>query len=113
MILLPWPPKELSPNSRTHWADKARAAKSAREAAGWATKAAGVKVDGDGKIDLHITFNPPSRRRYDLDNCLSSNKAHLDGIADGLGVNDQRFNLHLEMGDVVKGGQVLVRVQTR
>lgn len=110
MITLPWPAKELSPNARCHWADKAKIVKRCREDAGWRTKIAKVNVEGDGKIDLHITFHPPSRRHYDLDNCLASNKAHLDGIADGLGVNDNRFRLHLEMGEVVKGGRVVVNV---
>lgn len=112
MITLPWPAKELSPNARCHWADKAKITKKHREDAGWKTVLSKLTVYGDGysKIDLHITFHPPSRRHYDLDNCLASNKAHLDGIADGLGVNDNRFRLHLEMGDVVKDGCVIVKI---
>lgn len=110
MITLNWPPIELSPNSRFHWAIKARRAKAYREAAGWATKAAKEKVEGEGMIDLHITFYPPSKRRHDLDNCLASIKSGLDGIADGLGVNDRRFRLRIEMGAVIKGGEVRIVV---
>lgn len=113
LILLPWPPKELSLNGRLHWSVKAKAAKSAREAAGWATKVSGVKVDGDENIDLHITFYPPDRRKRDMDGMLSSLKASLDGIADGLNVDDCRFRLHLEIEDPVKGGQVSVLVKPK
>lgn len=110
MITLPWPDKVLNPNSRCHWSSKAKAAKAYRQSAGWATKASGDKVDGDGMIDLHITFYPPSKRLYDLDNCLSSIKSGCDGIADGLGVNDRRFRLRIEMGASIKGGEVRVVV---
>lgn len=110
-ITLPWPARELSPNARCHWAVKAKAVKAARQAAGWATKAAGVKVEGDGAIYLHITFHPPSKRRHDIDNCVARLKGAIDGIADGLGVDDSRFRLGVEIGEVVSGGKVLVSVK--
>lgn len=110
MITLPWPDRRLSPNARTHWALKARLTKEARIAAGWAARACGIRVDGGGRVELHILFCPPSRRRYDLDNCLASNKAALDGIAEALGADDSRFHLHLQMGAPVKGGAVKVVV---
>ena len=108
MIILPWPDKKLSPNARTHWASKAKAVKSARNAAGWATRACGVRINGDGAIDLHITFYPPDNRSRDTDNLLASCKGILDGVADGLVVNDSRFILHIARGVVRKGGQVLI-----
>lgn len=111
MITLPWPPRELSPNSRGHWAVKSKAAKAYRIASGWAAKAANVRIDGIGMIDVHIEFRPPSRRRYDWDNCIASCKAGLDGLADALGVNDSRFRLHIVMGEVVNGGLVLVTIK--
>lgn len=113
MIVLPWPPKQLNPNSRTHWAVKAKFTKACRLRAGLETKVAGVKVDWEGKIDVHIVFHQPDRRARDQDGMLSSCKAYLDGIADALMVNDNRFRLHLEVGEVVKGGQVRVSVQIR
>jgi len=41
-FLIPWPSRVLHPNSRTHWARKAKAAKVARQAAGWIAKEAGI-----------------------------------------------------------------------
>lgn len=79
----------------------------------WEAKVSKVMIEGDGKIDVHIVFYPPDKRRRDQDGMLSSCKAYLDGIADGLEVNDSRFRLHLDVGDVVKGGQVRVSVQIR
>lgn len=108
MIILPWPDKVLSPNSRVHWSKKAKATKSARTHAGWATKAAKLPIEGEGHIDLHIIFMPPDKRRRDTDNMISSIKGVIDGVADGLGVNDSRFVLHIGVGDVRKGGQVLI-----
>lgn len=109
-ITLPWPAKALHPNARVHWATKARAAKAARAYAGWATKASKVRVDGEGAITLKITFYPPDNRRRDLDGMFSSLKNGVDGIADSLGVNDFRFRYTLEIGEVVKGGYVLIEV---
>lgn len=111
MIILAWPDKRLSPNARTHWALKARLTKAARTAAGWATRASGVRVDGVGAIDLHITFNPPDKRNRDMDNLIASCKGMGDGIADALGVNDHRFRFTLEIGEMVKGGRVCVEIK--
>lgn len=112
-IILPWPAKELSPNARCHWAAKAKAARAARTAAGWITMAAKIRVDvGDnGTVTLKITFQPPDKRKRDLDGMLSSNKSALDGIADALGINDCRFRFALEIGDPVRGGRVIVRIE--
>lgn len=108
MIVLPWPAKELSPNSRCHWSAKAKAAKKARQAAHWETKASGDRIAGSGAIDLHISFFPPSARRYDLDGLLSRLKSALDGVADGLGVDDNRFRLRIERCAPKKGGEVRI-----
>lgn len=111
MIILGWPAKELSPNARTHWAVKAKAVKAARQAAGWATKASGIKIEGDGFIYLQIVFSPPSNRRHDLDNCVARCKGLFDGIADGLGVDDSRFRYGFEFGEAVKCGRVTVEIK--
>lgn len=110
LIILLWPDKSLHPNSRPHWAQKAKAAKAARERAGWVTKAAKWKVTGDGTVMLKITFRPPDKRKRDLDGMLSSCKAYNDGIADALGINDNRFRFTLDIGEPVKGGQVCVEI---
>jgi hypothetical protein len=47
---------------------------------------------GTGLIRVTIYFYPPDKRGRDSDNMLSSCKAYLDGIAQGLKVNDVQFN---------------------
>lgn len=110
MIILAWPPKELHPNKRIHWGSKSKLTKAYRNAAGWATKASGDKVEGEGSIHLYICFYPPDKRRRDLDGMLSSIKAGLDGVADALMVNDCRFQLQIERCAVIKGGQIRIIV---
>ena len=101
---LPWYPRELSPNAREHWTVSARKKKEYKIACWALTKEAISNPQlPDGKINLTIEFFPPSRRHYDLDNCLASIKAGLDGVALALGVNDKRFNLTLAMRDEVRG----------
>lgn len=106
---LPWPPKELSPNSRTHWAKKAKITKAYRTECGWITRQSRKKAT-PGLIDVHITFCPPDKRRRDIDNMLASCKGLIDGVADGLGVDDSRFVLHISRGEVVNGGAVMVAI---
>ena len=55
MILhLPWPPKELSPNARVHWAKKSKAAKAYRLQCGLMTKAAKISVpEIEGRLHLY------------------------------------------------------------
>ena len=109
-LTLPWPDKALSPNSRGHWSVKAKAAKSYRKACWALALSAGRMVDNGGPIDVYLTFRPPSRRRYDLDNAIASVKNGLDGLADALKVNDQRFRIHAVMGTPAKPGAVFVTI---
>jgi len=111
MILLPWPAKELSPNARTHYLTKAKFAKRARATATWATLESKTKIMGSGLIQLNLTFCPPTPRNRDFDNLISSMKSAIDGIADGLKVNDSRFRINsIKIGEVGKPGKVLVEV---
>ena len=116
-IELPWPPKELSPNARVHFRAKAAATKAYREQAYWTAKTAYMRgeltrseLPAEGVISLRFEFRPPDARRRDLDNMLSSMKAGLDGIADALEVNDQRFELFLKRSTPIKGGKIIVEV---
>lgn len=95
---LPWFPKELSPNSRCHWATVAKHKKTYRETAFVYAKAAltqsGLKAPEPGcRVHITLEFYPPTKRRYDLDNCLAAMKAGLDGVSDALKVDDQNFAL--------------------
>lgn len=91
-VTLPWPPKELSPNSNIHWAKKAKKKKEYRTTC-WvlALEAKLVAPAGEGKIPISITFYPPDRRHRDADNMVASIKSGLDGLADALKINDKRF----------------------
>lgn len=111
VVTLAWPDKVLSPNARVHWSVKSKATKAARTAAFYLTRAvASIKPTWKG-ARLNITFNPPSRRRYDRDNLVMRLKASQDGISDALGIDDSLFIPTYEMGDPVKGGAVRVEIR--
>ena len=106
-VRLPWPPKELSPNARVHWAKKAKAAKQYRELAWAQTLLTDAPCNWIGCYNVHLTFHPPDRRRRDLDNMLASIKPGIDGMADAIQVDDQHFSLTLQRGEPTKGGEVV------
>lgn len=111
-VTLPWPPKQLNPNFRGHWAAKSKQAKAYRMACFALcikAKLNQMALPESGAVTLDIEFIPPDRRARDLDNMLSSVKNGLDGIADALGVNDLRFVFRLSRAERV-GGMVKVRV---
>jgi crossover junction endodeoxyribonuclease RusA len=109
-VTLGWPSKLLSPNTRSHWAAKSKAAKAYRQAAAWSMVAAGIPLFGaQSLILLEVTFVEPDKRRRDLDNMLAAIKSGIDGIADALGVNDRRFVFKINRSDEI-GGMVKVRI---
>jgi crossover junction endodeoxyribonuclease RusA len=91
---LPWPPKELSPNSRCHWRVKAKTGKDYKRTVYYLCKEAELAVSGDEKVHLSVNFYPPSRHAYDQDNCISSVKFCMDSIAEYLHMNDKNFIYH-------------------
>jgi len=108
-VVLPWPPKALSPNARVHWAVKSKAA-AAYKAACWALcKQAGMVAPPHKKIALWLDFVPPNRRRRDDDNLVASFKSGRDGLADALGIDDKRFRTFPFVSDDI-GGFVRVRL---
>jgi crossover junction endodeoxyribonuclease RusA len=113
-ILLPWPPRELSPNARLHWAQKRQVTKAWRKLAAYETLAAGVRK-GDPDIPANIkavfTFHPPDRRRRDLDNLLASCKPMIDGIADTIGRDDSTWQIELRKAEIRKGGAVRIELE--
>lgn len=110
-VILPWPPKELSPNARNHWAKTAKFKKSYRQICWALALEAKIRVSttGEEPILLGVTFFPPDRRHRDDDNMIASLKAGLDGLADALKVNDRRFKCTWEFSNEIKG-QVKVEV---
>jgi hypothetical protein len=88
-LCLPWPDKKLSPNARQHWAQRSSAVKRARSQAYLLTRGSmsqpGEAWDkmlaatpGD-QINVRLTFEPPARYRYDIDNLVARMKSSLDG----------------------------------
>lgn len=113
MLVLPWPPAQLSPNARVHWRVRHRAAKHYRQACAILARAACLSVP-DGALELHIEFVPPDRRHRDDDNLIASFKAGRDGIADALGIDDRRFKTTPTISEqVVKGGEVRVSISSK
>lgn len=108
-VILPWPPKELSPNARLHWARVAKAKKAYRETCFWLAKAAKLQAPAEGLVRIELTFYPPCRRSRDKDNLIASMKAGLDGLADAMAVNDKRFDPVFWIADDI-GGMVKVSV---
>jgi crossover junction endodeoxyribonuclease RusA len=110
-ITLPWPPKELSPNARVHWAKLAATKKAYRIECGWQTKSQGAELTAtDRPMRLEVVFHKPNRRDMDRDNLLARMKSGLDGVCDALGVNDRLFDpITISVADTV-GGFVKLRI---
>lgn len=111
---LPWPAKILHPNARPHWANKARATKEARRIGYFLALAASRERPSSSwpeRIQVKLTFHPPSNRTRDRDGLLANCKAYLDGVADALGVNDSRFDpMPPKIADIVIHGKVIVEI---
>ena len=94
VVTLPWPPQELKPNWRGHWAPKARKVKRYRKDAYLLTKQATPLqfFAYRGKVEIQCEFCAPDRRQRDEDNLVAAMKSGFDGIADRLGINDRKFH---------------------
>jgi crossover junction endodeoxyribonuclease RusA len=111
-ITLPWPPKDVSPNSRGHWSKKARATKAYRDACGWECVAQNVRPVAAKSVRAVITFHAPDRRPRDIDNMLSSCKAAIDAVAWNIGVDDSRWSITIARGEPKpKVGAVVIELE--
>jgi crossover junction endodeoxyribonuclease RusA len=108
-VTLPWPPKDLSPNARIHWAKKSKAAKAYRASCYLLTKQSGMAVDWDGDVHAWIDFFPPDKRHRDDDNMIAAFKAGRDGMADALGIDDKRIRIHPYVKEQI-GGMVKIKL---
>ena len=114
-IVLGWPPSDLSPNKRLHWAKLAAAKKQYRKnclsASREQLKKYGKCNDLPERLVLEMTFIPPDRRSYDRDNLVARMKAGIDGLSDALRINDKRFNTVIStMDQDYLGGFVKIRI---
>lgn len=93
------PYRELNPNSREHWAVKARAVKASREEIGWLAKE--QWHDGKPMMRARISydFQVTDKRKRDLDNLLAMCKPWQDGLID-VGVIFYDDAQHLEIGHI-------------
>lgn len=112
MIELPWPARELHPNARVHWAKRAKVAAEAKAYAHWVTLACKPAPLNHGKLIFCLEFFPPDRRKRDDDGLIASMKSARDGIAQALGIDDNRFITRAEISDgTCKGGKVVVTIE--
>lgn len=113
-LVLPWPSKDLSPNSRVNWRRRSEATKAARQTAVVLAFEAGWRDAWlpQGRLDLWIDFyQAPNKVLPDDDNLLLRFKAYRDGIAQVLGIDDKRFKSHPDVKSERRpGGQVVVRI---
>jgi crossover junction endodeoxyribonuclease RusA len=111
MMVLPWPPSSLSGHNKGSWHARSGIIAKHREWARNATLAARIAVPPEGDIHLVVGFYPPNRRS-DRANFANRMKPYFDGIADALKVNDRRFVPSYQFGEPVKGGRVVVVLET-
>lgn len=113
LLRLAWPERALWQNSRMHWADRAKAVKTARKAAWAVAREQNVRRVGTDSPRLIFTFHPPDARRRDLQNMPATMKPAIDGIADAMGCDDEKFRCVWPetWGEPVKGGCVMVEVR--
>ena len=115
-IVLGWPPTDLSPNARKHWAVVAKAKRQYRKDCFSVSKEQLKKYKNitdniHEKLVLEMTFIPPDRRSYDRDNLVARMKSGIDGLADALRINDKRFNTVIStMDSDYLGGFVRIRI---
>lgn len=114
-VTLPFPPKELNPNNKPHWAVLARVKKKYKELSWLLALKAGItpiSCEGWKKADIHLNFYAPDRRARDGDNMLAAMKAGLDGLSSAMGLDDRYFKVTFDVSDDI-GGMVKVTVTKR
>lgn len=112
-LVLPLPARALSPNSRVHWAAKAKAVRKyratawalAKEALGWRRGPKWIRA----RATCRFFFR--DRRQRDRDNLLASMKSAFDGLADaGIVANDSGL-IHMPVEINIDAERPRVEVQ--
>lgn len=104
-----WPARPLWQNWRGHWTLRRKSTSLARQEAKALANSKLATASGLRCHDayaIECTFYPPDRRKRDRSNMPATVKAHLDGIADALGVDDNCFDVSWRFGDAQKPGRV-------
>lgn len=107
IIELPFPSSKLAGHNTGHWTKKDGTIAAHRMLAKMETKKVGAHILTDGDIALKIDFYRPDKRG-DRVNFPIRMKPYIDGIADGLKINDSRFvpSYHFHEGE--KPGKVVI-----
>ena len=94
-VCLAIPDRCLSPNARSHWAVRSKAAKRQHAVAFFDTvevlEMPGVTFQPAQTHGVRCRWFFRDRRRRDADNLLASMKHAFDGIAEAVGVDDRTF----------------------
>lgn len=109
-ITIPFPDASLFPNRSNgrHWSTRQNAKAAARAYAGF--ESIGHSI-GDTTIEhgVMIIVTPPDNKRRDVDGILTALKPTLDGLADGLQINDWQFNpIEIRRVEPKPGGSVTI-----
>jgi Holliday junction resolvase RusA-like endonuclease len=113
-ITLPYPDRSLNPNRKSgrHWATTKKVKDEAFETAFYAARVCYASVTvPDEPIALTITYVRKDKRYVDLDNLLSASKSILDGIAQGMRIDDKRFEpITIKRGYDKEGSYMVVEL---
>lgn len=90
-VVLPYPPKQLNPNQKMHWAAKAKVASRYKEACKILTRTALGAMRFDKMPKMAVEFYPPDYRIRDDDNAIAAFKSGRDGVAEAMGVDDRHW----------------------
>lgn len=122
-VILPWPHRGLSPNSRINRFQKARLFKATKDQACLLTKKAlldhqigRVKPILDdhskhfgkrgGTVNVQLICTPPTNRYRDEDNMIALCKAVIDGISSAIQVDDCCFHYREQVWFPAKQGNL-------
>ena len=111
IVKLPWPPRDLWPNGRPHWATKARETARHKAWAKHAAMAAGIPPAA-GTYRFTVEYRPPPRSRPDDDGVIGACKAYRDGIALAMGLDDGCFRMNAPVrGERSQHGEIIITVE--
>lgn len=110
-IELPFPPSDLTPHAKGNWRQKAAATKRYRKLIAGEAKEQGLRGISAERIRARVIIQRPNLRR-DYQNCISSFKAGVDGLADVTGIDDRYWKIDFEEGELHRpDGRVVVEIE--
>jgi crossover junction endodeoxyribonuclease RusA len=107
-LQLAYPDSALSPNSpKRHWRAKQAQKLTAKTEAYYKAFPFRETFECADALQMSLTIYPPTNARRDLDNVFASMKSAIDGVCQGLAIDDSQIRrVTLEWGTVVKSGAV-------